>query len=109
MTWPIYRGQVVRSDILNAGEPKLFVVVSNNGRNKHWDTVLAACLTTSAKEPRPSIVELGPGERLTGRVMCDDIWQIYDDEVIEVVGALGGRTMHEVDDGLMAALGIVLA
>ena len=106
MTWPVFRGQVVRSDILELDEPKLFVVVSNNGRNRNFDTVLAARLTTSPKNPRPSIVELANDEQLTGRVLCDDIWQIFDDEVIEVVGSLGRRTLSDLDHGLMAALGI---
>jgi hypothetical protein len=34
--------------------------------------VLAARLTTS-EGPRPSIVELGPGEAFHGRVLCDDL------------------------------------
>lgn len=106
MTWPVFRGNVVRSDILKLEEPKLFVVVSNNSRNRNFDTVLAARLTTSPKSPRPSIVELASDEQLTGRVLCDDIWQIFDDEVMEVVGSLGRRTMSDLDHGLMAALGI---
>ena len=106
MTWPVLRGQVIRSDILKLDEPKLFVVVSNNVRNRHFDTVLAARLTTSPKNPRPSVVELASDERFTGRVLCDDIWQIFDDEVIEVVGSLGRRSLSDLRNGPMAALGI---
>jgi mRNA interferase MazF len=98
------RGQVVRADI-GLSEPKLFVVVSNNSRNRHFDQVLAARMTTSVKKERPSIVELGSDEAFTGRVVCDDIETIWEDEVLAVVGGLTPTTMHAVDGGLQAALG----
>lgn len=105
VNWPLSRGQVVRAD-LNLGEPKLFLVVSNNRRNDKLPQVLAVRLTTSTKPMLPSIVELGEGESFIGRVMCDDIVEIYEDEVLAIKGALTPTMMRKVDEGLAAALGL---
>lgn len=103
-SWPLLRGQVIRAD-LGLAEPKLFVVVSNNRRNARFPQVLAARLTTTTKQTRPSVVELN-GERLTGRVVCDDIIEIWQADVLGVVGGFTPRTMRAVNDGLKAALDI---
>ena len=103
MTWPLSRGQVVRADI-GLAEPKLFVVVSNNRRNKNLGQVLAARLTTTAKPPIPSIVPLSQDDHLVGSVVCDDIVEIYQDEVQGIVGALSPVSKRAVNDGLKAAL-----
>lgn len=105
MTWPLLRGQVVRVDI-GLAEPKLVVVVSNNRRNRALPQVLAARLTTSAKPAIPSIVELDHPEVFVGRVSCDDIMEVYEDEVIGVLGALSPRALSAVNRGLSAALGL---
>lgn len=102
MSWPLSRGQVVRADV-GLGEPKLFVVVSNNRRNRQLGDVLAARLTTSPKPALPSIVEL-PNETLTGRVVCDDIVALYRDEIRGVVAALSPLAMVAINRGLAAAL-----
>lgn len=99
------RGQVVRAEV-GQDEPKLFLVVSNNQRNRHFDQVLAVRLTTSRKSERPSIIELGASEAFVGRVLCDDLGPIYPDEVLGVLGGLTPGAMRAVDDGLLAALGI---
>lgn len=104
MTWPLARGQVVRAEI-GLAEPKLFVVVSNNRRNRRLGDVLAARLTTSSKPSIPSIVEL-KGETLAGRVVCDDIVALYEDEILAIVGGLSPPTMRAVDRGLAAAFGL---
>ncbi len=104
MTWPLARGQVVRAEI-GLDEPKLFVVVSNNRRNRRLGDVLGARLTTSAKPSIPSIVEL-EREVLVGRVVCDDILPLYEDEIVRVIGGLSPRTMRSVDFALAAALGL---
>jgi mRNA interferase MazF len=101
----LVRGQVVRADV-KLNEPKLFLVVSNNRRNRNFPQVICARLTTTAKDPRPSVVELGHAEGFHGRVMCDDLEPIWEDEVIQVMGALTPGAMRAVDDGLLAALGI---
>ena len=105
MTWPVARGQVVRAD-LGLDEPELLLVVSNNRRNERLPQVLASRLTTSDKPSIPSIVELRPPEAFVGRVVCDDIVELYDDEVLGIVGALSPGAMQAVNIGLMAALGI---
>lgn len=103
MTWPLSRGQVVLTD-LGLEEPRLFVVVSNNRRNQRLPQVLAARLTTSPKPTIPSIVELAHPEVFVGRVVCDDIVEIYENEVLEVRGALSPQAMRAVASGLAAAL-----
>jgi mRNA interferase MazF len=103
VTWPLSRGQVVLADV-NLDEPKLFVVVSNNRRNQRLPQVLAARLTTTRKPSIPSIVELTHPEVFVGRVICDDIVEIYENEVLEVRGALSPRAMRAVGVGLAAAL-----
>lgn len=103
MTWPLARGQVVQADI-GLAEPKLFVVVSNNRRNRNLGQVLAARLTTTPKPRIPSIVPLSHDDGLSGSVVCDDIVEIYEDEVLGVRGALSPITMRAVNDGLRAAL-----
>ena len=105
MTWPVYRGQVVRANI-GLDEPKLFVVVSNNQRNRKLDTVLGVRLTTSSKPPISSIVPIPSSESFSGCVVCDDITEIWDNEVVGVVGSLGPATMQAINQGLSAALGM---
>lgn len=94
---------MVRADI-GLAEPKLFVVVSNNRRNKNLGQVLAARLTTTAKPPIPSIVPLSHDDHLVGSVVCDDIMEIYQDEVQGIVGALSPASIRAMNDGLKAAL-----
>lgn len=107
MTWPVNRGQVIRAD-LGLDEPKLFLVVSNNRRNQSLPQVLAVRLTTSGKPNIPSIIELGHPEVFVGRVVCDDIVEIYEDEVLSVVGSLSPGAMRAVNAGLAAALGMTV-
>jgi mRNA interferase MazF len=100
------RGQVFEVDIEGIGR-KLWLVVSNNPRNRNLGDVLVARLTTTRKEPRPSIVELERRDSpFTGRVICDDIGPLFKDELGRARGALSRQTMHRVDRGLVAALGI---
>ena len=106
MTWPLSRGQVVQADP-GLGEPKLFVVVSNNRRNQQLPQVLAARLTTSRKPDIPSVVQLAHPEAFNGFVVCDDIVEVYLDEVVSVAGALSPRAVRAVNAGLAAALGLL--
>ena len=89
---------------IGLAEPKLFVVVSNNRRNQRLPQVLAVRLTTTNKPSIPSIVELSHPELFTGRVICDDIVELYENEVLGVRGALSPKAMREVGAGLAAAL-----
>jgi mRNA interferase MazF len=95
----------VSADI-GLGEPKLFAVASNNSRNAHLPQVLAVRLTTSPKPALPSIIELGHPEAFVGRAVCDDIVELYESEIVSVVGALSPIAMRAVGRGLSAALAL---
>jgi mRNA interferase MazF len=88
------------------GAEKFYVVVSNDRRNGALEQVLGVRVTTSRKTAIPSIVELGDGEVITGRVICDDIETIWRDEITREMGALTPGTMSRVEDGLRAALSL---
>lgn len=91
---------------LELDEPKLFVVVSNNSRNRNLPSVLGVRLTTTAKPRLPSIVELPVGEPVMGRAVCDDITELWEDEVIATLGGLSVKAMAAINRGLAAALAI---
>jgi mRNA interferase MazF len=102
----LVRGQVVRADV-GLDEPKRFVVVSNNQRNRNFDQVLTARMTTTPKQHRSSVVQLGPADSPhRGAIVCDDIVTVWEDEVVDVLGRLSPDTIRCVDLGLLAALGI---
>jgi mRNA interferase MazF len=101
------RGRIYRAHLDHIGEGKFFLVVSNNRRNRAFEQVLAARLTTTPpRVERPAMVPLGPEETMTGWVSCDDIETIYDDEVRADVGAITAIAMRRVEAGLRAALGM---
>jgi mRNA interferase MazF len=101
------RGRIYRAHLGHIGADKFFLVVSNNRRNRAFEQVLAARLTTTPpRDSRPAMVQLGPDEVMTGWVSCDDIETIYDDEVRADVGAVTPSTMRRVEEGLRAAFGL---
>jgi mRNA interferase MazF len=101
------RGRVYRAPLTHIGEDKYFLVVSNNRRNRAFEQVLAARLTTTPpRAERPAMVPLGPDEVMTGWVSCDDIEVLYDDEVRADLGAISASAMRRVEAGLRAALGL---
>ena len=102
--WPLLRGRVYAARLSNLDEDKYFLVVSNNRRNNQLQQVLAVRLTTTTKPDLPSIVRLGPAEAFTGSVVCDDLVEIWQDEVTRDLGALSPTAMAAVSRGLMAAL-----
>ena len=103
----LLRGRIYRARIPGVKSDKYFVVVSNNARNRALGTALAVRLTTSSKPSIASIVELPAGEVMGGgRAVCDDIVELWDDDVKEDVGAVSAQTMRAIDDGLKAALGL---
>lgn len=104
--WPLLRGRVYAAKLSNIESEKYFVVVSNNQRNSKLSQVLAVRLTTSPKPRIPSIVELDKGEVFLGRAVCDDIVEIYEDEVLRDLGALSSSAMTKLNAGLKAALSI---
>jgi mRNA interferase MazF len=81
-------------------------VVSNNRRNRAMPQVLGVGLTTTPNPMIPRVVELSQPEAFVGRAVCDDIAEIYEDEVLAVVGALSPGAPRRIDRGLAAALEI---
>jgi mRNA interferase MazF len=104
----LLRGNIYAAKLEHIPDEKYFLVVSNNDRNRHLDNVLAVRLTSRPKPDLPSIVELNPSDPLEGgRIICDDIVELWPDEVRKHIGTLTADTMRRVDAGLKAALGIV--
>jgi mRNA interferase MazF len=103
----LLHGRVYRARLSHIAEDKYFLVVSNNRRNRAFAEVLAVRLTTTKpRDSRPAMVELGPGDVMTGWASCDDIETVYEDEVRADMGAVTARTMSRVEAGLRAALGM---
>ena len=103
---PLVRGRVYAA-VLGDLPQKYYLVVSNNARNRHLPSALAVRLTTTPKpEHLASVVRLGPNEVLTGFVCCDDIVEIWPDEVRGDLGALSASAMTAVAAGLRSALGV---
>lgn len=103
---PLIRGRVYAAQLSHLDAEKFFLVVSNNARNRALPQVLAVRLTTTPKPPLPSIVELEHPEVFVGRAVCDDIVEIYPDEVRRDLGALTPTAMAAVGRGLAAALAL---
>lgn len=102
----LVRGRVYLVDLGLDDGPKRMLVVSNDTRNRQSPSILAVRLTTTDKPAMRSIVELPPGEVLTGRVLCDNITVIHEDDVLKDVGAFSPATMRAVEAALVHALGI---
>lgn len=101
------RGRIYRIRLSGLEGEKYFVVVSNNARNRALPSVLGVRFTTSAKPALPSIVEIPDTEVLPGgRVVCDDIVELFDDEVTADMGAVSPAVMAKIDTGLKAALAL---
>lgn len=98
------RGNVYFAD-LGAGD-KPWLVVSNNGRNDALGSALVVRITTSVKPPLASIVELSSADPVVGRVLCDDITVLYDDDLHRHTGALTLATMNKVGAALRIALAL---
>jgi len=98
------RGQVFWVDFGFGRKP--WVVLSNNVRNRNLDTVLAARITTTAKNAElPTVVELASDDPVAGYVVVDDIVQLYrDQDLAEPGGALGVQTMNKISQALRTAL-----
>jgi mRNA interferase MazF len=104
--WPLMRGRVYAARLAHLDADKCFLVVSNDQRNRRLPQVLAVRLTTTPKPALPSIVELAHPDPFTGRAVCDDVVEVYQDEVRRDLGALTPRTMADVSRGLKAALAL---
>ena len=103
----LVRGRVYRARPTGFTADTYFVVVSNNARNRHLDSALVVWFTTTPTPVLRSIVadpdhEVVPG----GSKVCDDIYELFDDEAQADLGALRAPTMAAVGDGLKVALGL---
>lgn len=102
----LVRGRVYAAKLSNLDREKYFLVVSNNRRNAQLPQVLAVRLTTTPKPPLPSVVRLDRPEVFVGWVVCDDIIELYPDEVRRDLGALTPAAMQAIGRALRAALSI---
>lgn len=103
----LVRGRVYRARPQGFADDKYFVVVSNNARNRNLESALVVRFTTSRKPALSSIVEIPDREVIPGgRVVCDDIYELFDDEVRADMGALSATTMAAIGEGLKAALSL---
>jgi len=100
------RGQVFTVDLGHGRKP--WLVVSNNARNRNLESVLAARITTTGKHAAiPTAIALGAADPLVGYVLCDDLVQLYRDELTRPAGALSPATIAAVSGGLRIALDLV--
>lgn len=104
----LYRGRVYLANLGEEGaQPKLWLVVSYNGRNRGLHDALAVRITTTAKYlDLPSVAKIPDGESVQGWVRCDSLTTLYEDEVIREVCAFSRPAMQEVERALKGALGI---
>lgn len=100
----LLRGRVYTAEMEHIDGEKYYLVVSNNSRNRALPNVLAVRVTTTVKPPLSSIVSLAPDDPVTGRVLCDDLIQLWPDEVRRELGGLSPATMRRVNEGLKVAL-----
>jgi mRNA interferase MazF len=102
------RGRIygaIFAHIKDEGE-KYYLVVSNNRRNAAFPQVLAVRMTTTQpRSPRPAVVEVDRTDVFTGYAVCDNIVELYPDEVTRERGALTPNEMARIEAGLRAALG----
>lgn len=102
----LLRGRVYSAP-LDMDEAKLWLVVSNNARNRGLRDALVVRLTTTAKyQDLDSVVAIPGGESVMGFVRCDSLTTMYEDEPEREVCALSSRAMKAVEAGLRATLGM---
>ena len=100
------RGRVYGATLPGIGTEKFFLVVSNNTRNERLPSVLALRLTTSSKPAIATVVPLLTETVFRGSVLCDDVVEIFHEEITRDLGALSRSTMARVNHGLKVALGL---
>ncbi|MGI5283546.1 type II toxin-antitoxin system PemK/MazF family toxin [Nonomuraea polychroma] len=100
------RGRVYMADLGEEYGEKPYVIVSNNARNRALPSHLAVRITTSAKPPLPSIIELTAEDSVVGRALCDDIVILFPEDLRRELGGLSLQTMMRIGQGLRHALAI---
>jgi mRNA interferase MazF len=87
---------------------KMWVIVSNNGRNKNLNSVLGVRITTSPKKlalDMPTIVKLPQTPQLTGAALCDtvtDLPKAWFDKAPTM--AVHPDVMQRIETGLRIAM-----
>jgi mRNA interferase MazF len=100
----LVRGRIYYADLGHGEKP--WLVVSNNGRNSRLGNASVVRITMSEKPPLASIVVLVAGEPVVGRVLCDDVTELFPDEVKRDGGALSTEAMIKVAAGLRSAFAL---
>jgi mRNA interferase MazF len=101
------RGNIYFSDFATPRSgPKPWLAVSNDRRNQRLGSALVVRITTTPKSAMGSIVELAPGDPVVGRVLCDTIAEIWDDDPARHAGALTPATMRRVGEALKVVLSL---
>lgn len=103
------RGQIFLVDEPEDSNPPqhFYLVISNNGRNRALPNVLALMVTTTDKSGIATAIELTPEDRpLTGWVVADNIYQLWDDELTRPRGYISRGTMRKIESALKVALSL---
>jgi len=103
----VLRGQIWLADV-GLAEPKRFLILSNNDRNRRLRDVLGVRMTTADKPPMPSIVAFESGEVSESRTfaVADDIVPLAKGALVRRVGGLSIGQMRRVEEAVKAALSL---
>ncbi len=95
-------GQIWWADI-GLHENKRFAVVSENGWNETFPTVLAVRLSTSPnRDPGPGFPLIASQPRTVA--ICGHVTTLHEDDLIEQVGALTPTQMRTIAVGLLEVM-----
>jgi mRNA interferase MazF len=100
------RGRVYQVAMDQDGGTALWLVVSNNARNRALRSFLGVRLVERMKPELPSVVELGLDDPVHGRLVCDSLMEMFRDEIRTDLGAMSAGTMMRVATALRHALAI---
>lgn len=100
------RGSVWGFAFVDGDEPKPCVVVSSDRRNDTpYAWVHVVRVTSRAKPPLPTIVELDDRDPVRGFVMCDEVEPVHREELLDEPWdgrLLTHGSMQRIDRGLRA-------
>jgi mRNA interferase MazF len=101
----MFRGEVYAAILPHIGEEKFFVIVSNNSRNRKLDSVLGLRITSKPKQDDLAIIIIPNGEtHLQGRVLCDDINEIFPEDITRLITRFSPSFMQKINQGLRESL-----
>lgn len=81
------------------------VIVSNNKCNEHSSVVEVVFLTTAAKNPLPTHVEVMC--QVPSTALCEQVHSINKDKLVEYMRSCTSEEMRRIDEALMISLDIV--